>query len=75
MLSSKIADINHISTGGFAGSITAALFLEKFVEKADIWAHFDIYASVVADKPWARAGGEAQAIRALFDVLSKRFPN
>jgi leucyl aminopeptidase len=75
MLSSKIADVNHISTGGFAGSITAALFLEKFVEKAAIWAHFDIYAAVTADKPWARAGGEAQAIRALFDVFSKRFPN
>ena len=74
MLSSKIADVNHISTGGFAGSITAALFLEKFVEKAAIWAHFDIYASTATDKPWARAGGEAQAIRALFDVLSKRFP-
>ncbi len=74
MLSSKIADVNHISTGGFAGSITAALFLEKFVEKAAIWAHFDIFASTATDKPWARAGGEAQAIRALFDVLSKRFP-
>lgn len=73
MLSSKIADVNHISTGGFAGSITAALFLEKFVEKAATWAHFDIYASTATDKPWARAGGEAQAIRSLFDVLSKRF--
>ncbi|MEL6750776.1 MAG: leucyl aminopeptidase family protein, partial [Pseudomonadota bacterium] len=41
MLSSKIADVNHISTGGFAGSITAALFLQRFVEKAQTWAHFD----------------------------------
>lgn len=74
MLSSKIADINHISTGGFAGSITAALFLQKFVEKAETWAHFDIFASVATEKPWARPGGEAQAIRALFDVFSQKFP-
>ncbi len=73
MLSSKIADINHISTGGFAGSITAALFLQKFVEKADIWAHFDIFASVATEKPWALPGGEAQAIRTLFDVFSQKF--
>ena len=43
LLSSPIADINHISTGGFAGSITAALFLERFVEQSKSWAHFDIY--------------------------------
>ncbi len=73
MLSSKIADVNHISTGGFAGSITAALFLQKFVENAGTWAHFDIFASVVTEKPWAPVGGEAQAIRALFDALTRRF--
>lgn len=73
MLSSKIADVNHISTGGFAGSITAALFLQKFVENAGTWAHFDIFASVATEKPWAPVGGEAQAIRALFDVLTRRF--
>ena len=33
-LSSKIADINNVTTDGFAGSITAALFLQRFVEKA-----------------------------------------
>ncbi len=32
-LSSKIADINNVTTDGFAGSITAALFLKRFVEK------------------------------------------
>ena len=42
-LSSDIADVNHISTGGFAGSITAALFLRRFVEQAKSWVHFDIY--------------------------------
>ncbi|MRU32172.1 hypothetical protein FGX02_00060, partial [Xylella fastidiosa subsp. multiplex] len=34
MLASKVADVNHVSSGGFAGSITAALFLKRFVERA-----------------------------------------
>ena len=51
---------------GFAGSITAALFLKRFVEKATRWAHFDIFAWTPADRPHAPVGGEAQAIRALY---------
>ncbi|MEM8748744.1 MAG: leucyl aminopeptidase family protein [Pseudomonadota bacterium] len=73
LLKSKIADINHISSGGMAGSITAALFLERFVENAKTWAHFDIYGWVPADKPWARTGGEAQGIRALFGTIKARY--
>lgn len=73
MLSSKIADVNHISTGGFAGSITAALFLSRFVEKAKAWAHFDIYGWNPSAKPWSAIGGEAQGIRAIFDMLTKRY--
>ena len=69
MLSSKVANVNHISSGGFGGSITAALFLSRFVNKATNWAHFDIYGWVPGDKPWATTGGEAQGIRALYDVL------
>ncbi|MEL6745685.1 MAG: leucyl aminopeptidase family protein, partial [Pseudomonadota bacterium] len=75
MLASKIADVNHISTGGFGGSITAALFLSRFVENAKTWAHFDIFGWVPSDKPWAKTGGEAQAIRALFAVLKQRYPS
>ncbi|MEO0545781.1 MAG: leucyl aminopeptidase family protein [Pseudomonadota bacterium] len=75
MLASKIADVNHISTGGFGGSITAALFLSRFVENAKTWAHFDIFGWVPSDKPWAKTGGEAQAIRALFAVLKLRYPS
>ena len=74
MLASKVADVNHITGGGFAGSLTAALFLSSFVDKAKIWAHFDIFAWVPKDKPWAPAGGEAQAIRALYAVLQERYP-
>ena len=73
-LNSKIADTNNVTTDGFAGSVTAALFLKKFVGKAKTWAHFDIFAWNPADKPQAPAGGEAQAIRAIFHVLKQRFP-
>lgn len=73
MLSSQIADVNHISTGGFAGSITAALFLSRFVEKTKAWAHFDIYGWNPSTKPWAPVGGEAQGIRALYEVITQRY--
>ncbi len=74
MLASSIADVNHISTGGFAGSITAAMFLARFVENAKIWAHFDIFSWVPTQKPWAPVGGEAQAIRTLYDVIKAKYP-
>ena len=73
MLSSKIADINHISGGGFAGSITAALFLDRFVENAARFAHFDIYGWTPKAGPLSPEGGEAQGIRALYAVLSERY--
>lgn len=69
MLSSKIADVNHITAGGFAGSITAALFLSRFVDQAKTWAHFDIFGWTPSEKPWAPVGGEAQAIRAVYELL------
>lgn len=72
-LSSKVADMNNVTTDGFAGSITAALFLKRFVEKARSWAHFDIFGWNTADRPHSPAGGEAQAIRALETVISARF--
>ena len=73
MLSSSIADVNHISGGSFAGSITAALFLKKFVPDADRWMHFDIYAWRPKAAPGRPIGAEAQVIRALFLMLKKRY--
>ena len=73
MLNSKVADVNHITSGGFAGSITAALFLSRFVEQAKSWTHFDIFGWVPNEKPWVVVGGEAQGIRAIYSVLNKRY--
>lgn len=74
MFSSRIADINNAGTGGFAGSITAALFLKRFVENAASYVHLDIYGWVPAARAGRPAGGEPQAARALFSLLSERYP-
>ena len=73
MLNSKIADINNVGGGGFGGSITAALFLNKFVEKSGHHIHFDIYGWTPSAKPGKPHGGEAQAIRALYRFLRQRY--
>ena len=73
LLSSKIADVNHISSGPFAGSITAALFLRRFVEKAKTFAHFDIFAWAPSAKPGRPEGGEVQASRALMALLAEKY--
>ena len=73
LLESKIADLNNVSGGSFAGSITAALFLRRFVEQAKAWAHFDIYAWAPTAKSGRPEGGEIQAARLLYDLLEARF--
>lgn len=72
-LESKIADVNHVSDGPFAGSITAALFLRRFVEKAKAYVHFDIYGWAPKPRPGRPVGGEAQGIRALYHLIKRRY--
>ncbi len=72
-LKSKIADVNHIASHGFAGSIIAALFLARFVAPATSWVHFDIFAWNKTASPGRPEGGEAQAIRALYEVIKARY--
>ena len=69
MLKSDVADTNNIGGGGQAGAITAALFLDRFVEKAKQHVHFDIYGWCPEARPHCPKGGEAQAIRALFAMI------
>ena len=73
MLESKIADTNNVASGNFAGAITAALFLARFVELARSWVHFDLFAWNPATKPGRPEGGEAQTIRALYALLTVRY--
>lgn len=72
-LDSKVADINNAPSGGFAGSILCALFLQRFVEAATSWLHVDIYGWTPSAKPARPEGGECQAARAIYKVLSERY--
>jgi leucyl aminopeptidase len=73
MLDSKVADINNAGSGGFAGSITAALFLSRFVPEGVPWLHADIYAWNPTTEAGRPEGGEAQTIRALYGLLKERY--
>ena len=72
-LDSKVANITNAPSGAFAGSITCALFLQRFVEHARSWLHLDIYAWTPAAKPARPEGGECQAARALYKLLGERY--
>jgi leucyl aminopeptidase len=73
MLDSKVGDVNNVATGGFAGSIICALFLNRFVTAAKAWLHFDIYGWTPAARPGRPEGGECQAARALYALLAERY--
>jgi len=73
LIESKIADLNNAGQSPFAGSITAALFLAKFVPDTARWLHADIYAWNPMTKPGRPEGGEAQAVRALYALFRERF--
>ncbi len=73
MIDSKIADINNAGGSPFAGAITAALFLSRFVEPSTAWAHFDAYCWNGSGRPGRPEGGEAQAIRGLYAMIRERY--
>jgi leucyl aminopeptidase len=68
-LDSPVADMNNVSDGPFAGAVTAALFLRRFVTRARRFAHFDIYGWRPSPKPLGPRGAEVQAARAVLEVL------
>ena len=73
MLDSDIADTSN-SGGGFAGAVTAALFLQKFVPDNVPWVHLDTFAWRPSSKPGRPKGGEALGLRAVFGYLAERYP-
>jgi leucyl aminopeptidase len=68
MIEPGIADLDNAPTGGFAGAITAALFLRRFAEPAR-YIHFDIFGHQPADAPGRPKGGVGQGARAVFAAL------
>jgi len=73
MVDGATADLTNAPEGRFGGAITAALFLEEFINGAKSWAHVDLMGWNIAAKPGRPVGGEAMAIRAVFGVIEKRF--
>jgi leucyl aminopeptidase len=71
-LDSSVADMNNVATKAFAGAITAALFLRRFVAAGTPWVHLDIYAWNDSARPGKPEGGEAQALRAVFLAIERK---
>ncbi|KQO71439.1 leucyl aminopeptidase family protein [Methylobacterium sp. Leaf88] len=74
LLDSKVADLNNVSGGPFAGAITAALFLRRFAPGTRAHVHFDLYGWNPSTKPGRPEGGEVQTARLVHDLLARRYP-
>ena len=74
LLDSKAADLNNVSDGPHGGAITAALYLQEFVEPGIPWAHIDVMAWNPRTRPGRPEGGEAQTLRALYTHIANAFP-
>ncbi len=69
MIEPGIADLDNAPKGGFAGSVTAALFLRRFVTDTPRYGHFDIYGWQPAAAPGRAKGGVGQGARAVLAAL------
>jgi leucyl aminopeptidase len=72
-LDSEVADCNNVNDGPFAGAITAALFLKRFVSQAKRYAHLDIYGWRPSPKALGPKGGEPHAARAVLEALIRHY--
>jgi leucyl aminopeptidase len=72
-LSSKVADLNNVSSQAFAGAIIGALYLRRFVADTTDWVHIDLFAWNPKDRPGRPVGAEAQAVRAVYAYLAERY--
>jgi len=73
MLKSDVADMINSVPSPFGGAITAALYLEAFVNKETPWVHFDVMAWNNRALPGRPVGGEAMGIRAVFEMLKAKY--
>ena len=74
MLDSEVADMSNSPVTPFAGSISAALFLHRFVQRPDRFVHFDIYGWQASAAPGRPKGGVGQAGRAVLEALPGMLP-
>ena len=72
-LSSRVADLNNVSSSAFAGSILGALFLKRFVSRTRNWLHADVYAWNPKERPGRPVGADPHIVRALYRYIRQRF--
>jgi leucyl aminopeptidase len=72
-IDSRVADVSSVAASPYAGSIVAALFLSRFVPRGQPWLHADIFGWNLTARPARPEGGDAQFIRALFDLVGRRY--
>jgi len=72
-IKSPVADLNNSSKSSYGGAITAALFLEHFVDQNTPWVHIDTFAWNQSNRAGRPEGGEALGLRAMFHYLCSRY--
>jgi leucyl aminopeptidase len=72
-LSSRVADLNNVSSSAYAGSIFGALFLKRFVTASPRWLHVDLYGWNPKERGGRPLGAEAQCVRAAYQLIRRRF--
>ena len=73
LIDGKVADITNSADTPLGGSITAALFLQEFVEPDIPWVHIDVMAWNTSSRPGRPEGGEAMGMRAVYALISEKF--
>jgi leucyl aminopeptidase len=73
LIDGKVADVNNVSDGPHAGAITAALYLQEFVDDDVPWAHLDVMAWNSRSRPGRPEGAEPQTLRAVYAHIAERF--
>lgn len=73
MLNSSVADMTNCASGPFGGAITAALYLQEFVDESISWVHFDVMAWNLRKLPGRPVGGEAFGVRAVLKYLQDKY--
>jgi leucyl aminopeptidase len=72
-LGSRVADLSNVSSSSFAGAIFGALFLKRFVTATPRWLHLDLYAWNAKERGGRPMGGEAQCVRAVYQLIRRLY--
>lgn len=72
-LKGSLSDLVNAPLKPYGGAIHAALFLQAFVGKEADWIHLDVMSANLDAKPGRPKGGEAMGLRAMYELITRRF--